>query len=83
MVTVIYIIVASRDFELRISDLKRRKSTLNVIIRIVLSVMLCMIIIAIVDYYIQGGFLKYLLIGLVVAGMSIFNQMQNLKLRRK
>jgi hypothetical protein len=48
--------------------------------RVLLSVMVCMILIVIVDYYVGGGFLKYLLIGLGAAGISLFNEKQNLKL---
>jgi hypothetical protein len=53
---------------------------LNVIMRVLLSVMVSMILIVIVDYYVGGGFLKYLLIGLGAAGISLFNEKQNLKL---
>jgi hypothetical protein len=42
-----------------------------------------MVFIAVVEDFFEGGLLKYILIGLVVAGFSIFNEKQNLKLKKE
>ncbi|MCK1999751.1 hypothetical protein MPH47_21460 [Psychrobacillus psychrodurans] len=50
---------------------------MKVYIRILFSVITMLVGIGIVDYFIEGGFFKYLLIGIIVASILLYNDKKN------
>ncbi|MBE4909928.1 hypothetical protein IMZ08_17980 [Bacillus luteolus] len=56
---------------------------MKVAIRIMLSVILLIIAIGIIDTFVEKGILKFILIGVSVSVVAVFNDKQNLKLREK
>ncbi|QOV11555.1 hypothetical protein [Viridibacillus arvi] len=54
---------------------------MKVIIRIIFSVISLLVGIGIVNYFIEGGFLKYLLIGIIVASIYLYNDKKNKELK--
>lgn len=54
---------------------------MKVFMRVILSVVTIMVGIGIVDHFIEGGFLKYFLNGIIVASFLLFNDKKNKELK--
>ncbi|QOR64964.1 hypothetical protein IM538_14055 [Cytobacillus suaedae] len=54
---------------------------MKVAIRIMLSIVSLMIVMWIIDSFVEKGLVKYILIGLSVTLMTLFNEKQNRKLK--
>ncbi|WP_427138854.1 hypothetical protein [Psychrobacillus psychrodurans] len=54
---------------------------MKVYMRILFSVITMLVGIGIVDYFIEGGFFKYLLSGIIVASILLYNDKKNKELK--
>ncbi|WP_157059163.1 hypothetical protein [Viridibacillus arvi] len=54
---------------------------MKVIKRVIFSVITMLVGVGIVNYFIEGGFLKYLLIGIIVASIYLYNDKKNKELK--
>ncbi|MGF9978664.1 hypothetical protein ABE042_03695 [Viridibacillus arvi] len=54
---------------------------MKVIMRVIFSVITMLVGIGIVNYFIEGGFLKYLLIGIIVASIYLYNDKKNKEIK--
>jgi uncharacterized membrane protein YfcA len=54
---------------------------MKVFLRVIFSVITVIVGIAIVNYFIEGGFLKYLFIGIIVASVYLYNDKKNKELK--